>query len=92
MVREWRPRASCWTSLSSAPNATPAAVAAAVAHAAQANPRRVEAGAAELGVFHRRSITPLPVDHVTQRLTVTIGAEIVAEDIHTAVAAPVAAV
>jgi hypothetical protein len=69
-----------------------AAVAAAVAHAAQANPRHVEAGAAELGVFHRRSITPLPVDHVTQRFSVTIGAEIVAEDIHTAVAAPVAAV
>src|SRR3984893_13591342 len=35
-----------------------AAVAAAVAHAAQTNPRHVEAGAAELGVFHLRSITP----------------------------------
>src|SRR5258707_1001515 len=69
-----------------------AAVAAAVAHAAQADPRHVEAGAAELDVFHRRSITPLPVDDVTQRPTVAIGAEIVAEHIHTAVAVLVAAV
>src|SRR4051812_2505567 len=35
-----------------------AAVAAAVAHAAEANPRHVQAGAAELGVLH-----PLPFDN-----------------------------
>ncbi len=69
-----------------------ASVAAAIAHAAQANPRHVEAGAAELGVFHRRSITPLPVDDITQRPTIAIGAEIFAEDLHTAVAVLVAAV
>src|SRR5205085_10674485 len=59
--------------LSDAPRVI-AAVAPAVAHAAQADPRHVEAGAAELGVFHRCSITPLPVDEVTQRPTVAIGA------------------
>ena len=56
-----------------------AAVAAAVVHAAQANPRHVNAGAAKLGVFHRHSVTPLPVDDVTQRPTATIGVEMVAE-------------
>jgi hypothetical protein len=36
--------------------------------------------------------TPLPVDDVTQRPTLAIGAEIVAEDIHAAMAGLVAAV